>query len=310
MAPFASFIPGTRGAASLQNKLPRIGGPWRILSIIAAAVALGLVLTVGFLWSQLERRYIFFPTREIQYTPEDAGLQYEEVSFDTLGGLELHGWYIPGTPEGGNTTWIWFHGNGGNIGHRVDEIAMLHHHLGVNLFIFDYQGYGRSRGEPTEQGTYQDARAALEYVSNRPGTDADQIVYFGRSLGAAVAVELATEKPPSGLILVSAFSSVSDMARLAFPYLPVGWLLRDRYDSVSRIRQIHTPQLIIHGALDDMVPVGQGKALFEAANEPKSFRVLPGAAHNDTHINGGPGYWDALAEFSASLTAGRQRPTD
>ena len=312
MPPFASFIKGTRQgppsgvqrASSRHSWLQRLRQSWRILFIIAIGLAVGLVLTVGFLWNQLERRYIFFPTAEVPFTPAGAGLKYEEVSFDTGGGLRLHGWYIAGAAEAESSTWIWFHGNGGNIGHRVDELAMLHHRLGVNLFIFDYQGYGQSQGEPTEQGTYQDSRAALEYVSNRPGIDPSQIVYFGRSLGAAVAVELATEKPPSGLILVSPFSSVSDMARVAFPFLPLNRLLKGRYDSVSRIRQIHAPLLIIHGAQDEMVPVGQGRALFEAANEPKTFQVLPLAAHNDTHINGGPGYWDALEEFSASLNAG------
>ena len=307
MAPFASGTPVTSGSIT---RLRRIRRTWRILSIIATGVALGLALTVGILWSQLERRYIFFPTAELQFTPADTGLQYEDVSFHTRGGRQLQGWYIPGTVDTGNTTWIWFHGNGGNISHRVDELAMLHHRLGVNIFIFDYQGYGRSQGEPTEQGTYQDARAALDHVSNRPGIDPSKIVYFGKSLGAAVAVELATEKLPAGLILVSPFSSVSDMARRAFPYLPVGWLLKDRYDSASRIRQIQTPLLIIHGAQDEMVPVDQGRALFEAANDPKIFRLLPGAGHNDTHINGGPGYWDTLEEFSASITAGRQGTAD
>lgn len=306
MAPFASFVPGTGSASGCRSRLGRLRHTWRILSIIALGLALGLVLTVGILWSQLERRYIFFPTTEVGFTPADAGLKYRDVTFDSAGGRKLHGWYVPGAEQAGNTTWIWFHGNGGNIGHRVDELAMLHHRVGVNLFIFDYQGYGQSQGQPTEQGTYQDARAALDYVSNQPEIDAAKIVYFGRSLGAAVAVELATEKPPLGLILVSPFSSVSDMARLAFPYLPLGWLLKDRYDSISRIRRIHIPLLIIHGAQDEMVPVAQGKALFEAANESKTFLALPGAAHNDTHINGGPAYWDALEEFLASLTPGRK----
>ncbi len=277
---------------------------WRVVSIIAIGAALGLVLTVGFLWSQLERRYIFFPTRDVQFTPEDAGLRYEDISFGAPGGLQLHGWFIPGKGEAGNTTWIWFHGNGGNIGHRVDELAMLHHRLGVNLFIFDYQGYGRSQGEPTEQGAYQDARAALEYVSNRPTVDAEKIVYFGRSLGAAVAVELATESPPAGMVLVSPFTSVSDMARLAFPYLPVGWLLKDRFHSISRIRDLQTPLLVIHGGQDETVPVKQGRALFEAANEPKTFQLAPGAGHNDIFVNGGSAFWDALENFRVSLAGG------
>ena len=274
------------------------------MSIIAIGSALGLVLTVGILWTQLERRYLFFPTRDVQFTPEDAGLQYEDISFGSLGEVQLHGWFIPGKGEAGNTTWIWFHGNGGNIGHRVDELAMLHHRLGVTVFIFDYQGYGKSPGEPTEQGTYQDARAALEYVSARSSVDADKIVYLGRSLGAAVAVELATESPPAGMVLISPFSSVSDMARLAFPYLPVGWLLKDRYDSISRIRNLQIPLLIIHGAQDETVPFKQGRLLFEAANEPKAFQLAPGARHNDIFVNGGSAFWDALENFRVSLAGG------
>lgn len=281
----------------------RFRSAWRVSVMVAAGLALGSVVTVGFLWSQLESRFIFFPTAEIESTPAGAGLEYEDVFFETGGGRNLHGWYIPGSQGSEGATWIWFHGNGGNIGHRVDELAMLHHRLGVNLFIFDYQGYGRSQGQPTEDGTYQDARAALKHVAGRSSTDPGKIVYFGKSLGAAVAVELAAEQHPAGLILVSPFSSVSDMARLAFPYLPVGWLLKDRYDTMARIRTVQVPLLIIHGARDETVPVDQGRALYEAANQPKTFELLPGAGHNDTHINGGRGYWDALDDFSHALTA-------
>ncbi len=298
MAPLPASASGQR---SVRQRIRRA---WRVVFIIAIGSALGSVLMVGILWSQLERRYIFFPTREVQFTPEDAGLRYEDISFGVAGGLQLHGWFIPGDGEAGNTTWIWFHGNGGNIGHRVDELAMLHHRLGVNLFIFDYQGYGRSQGKPSEQATYRDARAALEYVSNRPSVDPDKIVYFGRSLGAAVAVELATESPPAGMVLVSPFTSVSDMARLAFPYLPVGWLLKDRYDSIARIRNLQTPLLIIHGAQDETVPFKQGMALFEAANEPKTFQLAPGAGHNDIFVTGGSAFWDALEKFRVSLAGG------
>ena len=172
------------------------------------------------------------------------------------------------------------------------------------MFIFDYQGYGRSEGEPTEQGTYLDARAALEYVVARPGTDPKKIVYFGRSLGAAVAVELATEEPPSGMVLISPFSSLEEMGRLAFPHLPVGWILKGRYDSMSRISRIHTPLLIIHGDQDQTVPIEQGRTLYTAANEPKFFCQLTIAGHNDTYLNGGSAYWDALEGF---VKAGKKR---
>jgi len=270
---------------------------WRITGIIAGGMALGMVLILGFLWGRLEQRYVFFPSDNVQSTPADVGLKYEDVFFNTDGGRQLHGWYVPGEDEARNATWIWFHGNAGNIGHRVDELAIFRYRIGVNMFIFDYQGYGRSQGEPTEQGTYRDARAALEYVVARPAVDPQKIVYFGRSLGAAVAVELATEEPPAGVVLISPFASLEEMGRLAFPHLPVGWILKGRYDSMSRISRIHTPLLIIHGDQDQTVPVGQGRALYLAANEPKSFRLLPIAGHNDTYLNGGSAYWDALEGF-------------
>ena len=250
-------------------------------------------------WPLIERRFVFFPTEEIVQTPAAVGLTYEEVFFTTSDGLRLHGWFVPGN---GDVTWVWFHGNGGNIGHRVDELALFHHKLGVNQFIFDYRGYGRSEGTPSEKGTYQDARAAMAYLHSRPDVDAGKIVYFGRSLGAAVAVELAGSHPPLGLVLVAAFSSMEDMARLTFPFLPVGLLVKGHYDSLSRIREIQSPLLVMHGDLDSTVPLSQGEKLFNSANGPKRFHVLTGADHNDTYLVG-QGYWEALDEFLATLSA-------
>ena len=238
-----------------------------------------MVLLVG-LWSQLERFFVFFPTAEVRYTPGDVGLDYEEVFFPTLDGVRLHGWYVPGDSE---TTLLWFHGNGGNIGHRVDELAMVHARLGANVLIFDYRGYDNSEGSPSERGIYRDARAALAYLKTRPGLDPEQVVYFGRSLGAAVAIELAGDQPPAGLVLVAPFASLGDMARVAYPFLPLNWLLGNRYNSVTRVSQLHQPLLILHGDQDEIVPLSQGEQLHQAANPPKSFQVLPGAGHNDTY---------------------------
>jgi hypothetical protein len=251
------------------------------------------------LWHQLEKRFVFFPTSQIVETPGQAGLAYEDVSFITEDRRRLHGWFVPGTNR---ATWLWFHGNGGNVSHRVEELALMHHRLGVNLFIFDYRGYGNSDGRPTEWGTYRDARAALGYLQGRPGVAPGEVIYFGHSLGAAVAVELAAAYPPLGLILVSPFASVSDMARLTFPLLPVTWLVRNTYDSSARIPNVRCPLLVIHGDRDDTVPLSQAKKLFDRANPPKHFRLLPGAGHNDTFTTGGSAYWDALAEFQAELS--------
>ena len=287
------------GGWSRKGVMRRLG---RLGAAVVIGIALGTAVLAVIIWTQIEKRFLFFPTQEIAYTPGQAGLDYEEAFFFTQDGLRLHGWYVPGRTD---VTWLWFHGNGGNISHRVDEMALIQQRLGVNQFIFDYQGYGRSEGRPTEQGTYRDARAALEYLQNRPDGAADRIVYFGRSLGAAVAVELATSQPPLGMVLVSPFASVGDMARLTTPFFPVRWpvqwLVGNRYDSLARIGRVDRPLLILHGDQDQTVPVSQGKKLFEAANSPKQFRLLAGAGHNDTYSTGGAEYWDALTEFMAAL---------
>ena len=270
----------------------------------AAGLVLGLWVFMGFLWAQIETRFLFFPTRELAVHPGMVGLSYEDIYITTDGGRRLHGWFIPGKTPDTAVTWLWFHGNGGNISHRVEEMAMVHHRLGVNLLIFDYQGYGQSEGTPTEQGTYADAGAALKYLKQRPGIATDRIVYFGRSLGAAVAVNLAAAEPPLGLVLVSPFTSVEDMAKLLYPLLPVGWFTGGKYDSAAAIGQVHRPVLIIHGALDETVPPAQGEKLFRAANEPKQLLMLPAASHNDTFTQGGERYWNTLARFIADLATG------
>ncbi|PKB71431.1 MAG: hypothetical protein BZY87_06000 [SAR202 cluster bacterium Io17-Chloro-G6] len=254
------------------------------------------------LWSQLEKRFVFFPVAELLYTPSDAGLEYEDVRFHTSDGMTLQGWFIPGDPErGSDLTWLWFHGNGGNLGHRVDELAQAHHRTGDNIFIFDYRGYGRSEGKPSEKGTYLDSRAAVEYLLSRPDADPNRIVYLGHSLGAAVAVELALTQPPLAMVLVSPFTSVRDMAKLTLPFPPAGWLVRNHYDTISRIQRLNMPVLVLHGELDETVPISQGRKLYDAANQPKSFQMLEGAAHDDTFQIAGEQYWRAIKSFLAGV---------
>ena len=198
-------------------------------------------------------------------------------------------------------TWLWFHGNAGNIGHRLENLKLLHSKLAVNIFIFDYRGYGRSQGRPSEQGTYLDAEAALACLRSRGNGSAERIVYLGRSLGAAVAVELATRHAPYGLILESPFPSIPYMARETLPFLPVWPFLRTRYDSLAKVGKLKTPLLVLHGDKDDVVPIKGAKKLFDEAREPKEFYTIHGAGHNDTYIVGGQAYFDELAGFIGRL---------
>ena len=274
----------------------------------AVAILAGIVWPGVSLLDFLERQFIFFPSSQVQRTPADVGVPYEDVQFETEDGLSLNGWFIPApattTPsESGSAdvTLLWLHGNGGNISHRVDDLSLFHHLAGVNVFIFDYRGYGRSQGKPSEEGVYRDSRAALSYLASREDAKDSRLVYFGRSLGAAVAVELALHRQPHGMILHSPFISISDLGRDLYPYSPIRFLAGNRFDSLSRVGQYRGPLLVIHGEADEIIPTEHGRRLYEAANQPKSFHEIPGATHNDgLGVTGGE-MWNALRDFLGSL---------
>ncbi len=256
----------------------------------------------------LERQFIFFPMSPVERTPADLGIPFDDVYFDTDDGYTLNGWFIPAssadaTSSAANAdiTLLWFHGNAGNIGHRVDDLALFHHLQGVNVFIFDYRGYGNSQGKPSERGVYQDSRAALAHLAGREDVDPDRIVYYGRSLGAAVAVELALHHRPDGMVLYSPFTSLNDMGAALYTFSPVRLLAGNRLDSLSRIRQYHGPLLVIHGEADEIIPIEQGRALYDAAPGPTYFYQLPWAYHNDRLGDAGSGLWAAVNAFLSSL---------
>jgi len=263
------------------------------------------------LWSWAEKRFLFFPEREVAGTPAQAGLQYEDAYLTTADGLRLHGWFLPAPPHiaGPNAqTWLWFHGNGGNLGTRIGQLEQAHHLLGVHQFIFDYRGYGNSQGRPTERGTYLDARAALEHLKSRPGVNPERIVYFGHSLGAAVAIELAVQHPPAGIALVAPFSSIKDMAKLTLRLPMLSWLVNGHYNSLRRIRRVRAPLLVLHGELDEIVPHWQGIKLYQAANRPKRFVTLHGASHNNAQYVAGHILAQALVDFRNGLAVGDVAP--
>ena len=246
----------------------------------------------------IDKRFIFFPERELQSDPSRWGLEYEEVHFPAADGVKLHGWYVPGNKD---VTWIWFHGNAGNISDRLENLTLLNSRLGVNIFLFDYRGYGLSEGTISEEGTYRDAQGALDYVRSREGIDTGNILYFGRSLGSAVAVWLATQQQPYGLVLESPFASIRDMAQLVHPRLPLYLLVRTKYDSLSRIGRVSAPVLVIHGDKDETIPLSQAQKLYDAAQDPKQLYIIPGADHNNTYLVGGESYFRVLDDFMAGL---------
>jgi len=268
--------------------------------------AIFFLLPIGplmFWGCRMEDKFIFYPTSNIEQIPRDAGLAFEDVYFTTADGVRVNGWWVP--YPGARITLLWFHGNAGNISHRVDGLKRLHDKVNANVFIIDYRGYGRSEGTVSERGTYEDARAALQYLRSRKDLDPKSIVFFGQSLGAAVATELAVREECLALVLEAPFASIREMARVVFPLLPIGPLLRTRYDVAEKIKVVKAPVLVLQGDRDEVIPVEQGKKVFAAASAPKEFYTVRGAGHNDTFIVGGDAYFEAVKGFIKRAAAGR-----
>ena len=260
--------------------------------------------------AMLESRFLYFPAPAPRTTPAAAGLPFEDVTFPAADGTRLHGWFLPGAAA--RPLVLFCHGNAGNIGDRLDSLAFFHE-LGLPVFIFDYRGYGRSAGRPSEEGTYSDARGALAWLETR-GRLPQDMIYLGRSLGAGVALQLALERPPAGLVLESAFTSVAAMGRLHYPVLArlLGWLLDADYDSLGKIARLEAPLLLVYGTADGIVPMAMGEELFARAREPKRLLRLPGKRHNDPFFAAGDVYREAWLNFLAGPGEDRfpSAPTD
>jgi len=244
-------------------------------------------------WEISEKGIVFFPDPYLVGAPADLGLEYEDVFFHTADGVRLHGWWVP---QPGAPVLVWFHGNAGNISHRLENIKLLHDLVGVQVFIFDYREYGRSQGGISREGTFRDAAAAWDYVTRTRKTAAPDIILFGRSLGTVLATDLAVQHLCRGLILESPFTNSSEMARQLAPFL-FDWRPKVPYDNLGKIPRVCVPVLIIHGSQDEIIPVEMGRRVFAAANSPKDLYIIPGAHHNDTYIVGGREYFNRLRSF-------------
>lgn len=248
--------------------------------MIYALMTVGIILFITFFVRWFEWSNIYFPYKFLGSAPSAIGLSYEDVYFETSDGANLNGWFVP--CDNPRATVIFCHGNAGNISHRLDIIRMLNS-LGLNVFIFDYRGYGKSSGWPSEKGTYLDLLAAHDYVLNRDDVDKEKIILYGKSLGGAVAAEVATKNGFYAVILDSVFTSTVDMAREIFPFLPVDLIITIKYDTISKIDELSMPKLVIHSKDDEIVPFSHGEKLFEKAKEPKEFYAMHGG-HNDAII--------------------------
>lgn len=271
-----------------------------LITLLAGYIAICAFVFIG------QSRYLYYPDPDIGLTPSYYNLCHENVFLKTDDEENIHGWFVHSTnnsnvktltrPDTSNTVTVLFcHGNAGNIGDRVYSIKTFCD-LGLDVFIFDYRGYGRSSGTASEQGTYRDAWAAWRYLVDEKGISPDRILIFGRSLGGAVAAWLAEKVNPGMLVLESTFTSVPDMARHMFPFLPSKFLCRFKYNTIDVIAKIRCPVIIAHSQDDEMIPIQHGKRLFERAAQPKKL-VLMNGTHNSGGIDADSSYKSILAGY-------------
>lgn len=272
---------------------------WTILKIAAAAGTVYGGITTWVFCSQ--NGLVFSPRSELADTPDGNGLTFEDVWLENALGTEIHGWWIP--CEETERVLLFCHGNGGNVSHLMDSYRIFHD-LGLSVLVFDYSGYGLSGGKPSERATRADALAAWNWLADTRRTEPRDIIVFGRSLGGGVAARLAADlaeqgEEPGGLILESTFTSLTDMGAMRFPWLPVRWLIRHRYDSMRALSGVRTPTLFLHSPDDELVPYAMGRELYESYEGSKLFWGLTGD-HNYGFLTS-PGYADGFRRFLAGL---------
>jgi fermentation-respiration switch protein FrsA (DUF1100 family) len=266
----------------------------KLLLVIAGAY----LLLVAFVYlTQASMLYLpNIPGRELLAAPAAVGLDYEDITLDASDGVSVHGWFVPSDSP---RVLLYFHGNAGNISHRLYSIKEFHD-LGLSVFIIDYRGYGQSSGKPTEQGLYRDGEAAWRYLTGERGIAPEDIIVFGRSLGGSVASWIAAREKTAALIVESSFTSVPDIGQDAYPWLPVRWLSRFEHSTRNEVAKATCPVLVVHSRDDEIIPFHHGQAIYGAANEPKQFLEIRGG-HNDGHAVSATVYSDGIQAFLASL---------
>jgi fermentation-respiration switch protein FrsA (DUF1100 family) len=249
-----------------------------VLKRVARPLLAVVLLFVMLRW--WEHSQVYHPSRELEAAGGDLGRPFEDVHFTAQDGIALHGWFFPAETNSprARLAFLICHGNGGNISHRLGLCAALLE-TGASVFVFDYRGYGQSRGRPGEEGTYRDAQAAHQWLRQK-GFHGAHIIAFGESLGGGVVSELALRETLGGVVLQSTFTSVPDIGQELFPWLPVRWISTIKYDTLSKLPRLRIPVLVMHSREDDLARFQHAEKNFAAASEPKLFCELRGA-HND-----------------------------
>ncbi|MCF7917052.1 MAG: alpha/beta hydrolase [Candidatus Omnitrophica bacterium] len=262
------------------------------------------VIFLGFFFFTkiLQKNNIFFPVDEIGATPKDFNLSFQDIYFKTEDGIKLNGWFVPN--KNAYFTLLFFHGNGGNISHRLHKISQLQK-LGLNIFLIDYRGYGRSQGKPSVSGVYKDAQASLDYLIKEKNIKPDNIILYGESLGTNLAIELAASNKVGGLILEGAFSSGLDMAKTIYPFIP-RIFLPDIFRSSEQIVKVEEPKLFIHSQVDEIVPISLARKLYQLAPEPKQFLEIIGG-HNTAYIDAEEKYLASIDDFIQKIKNQKKR---
>ena len=269
-----------------------------LVSILTIAISVYLVLAL--MLYLFQGRMVFLsnlPDRALGASPSDIGLDYEDVSLTTSDNEHIHGWYVPATNSRG--VLLFFHGNAGNISHRLDSIEIFHE-LDLDILIIDYRGYGQSTGKATEQGTYLDAQAAWDYLINSRRIPADQIIVFGRSLGGAVGAWLGVQHTPAAVIIESSFSSGVDMAHRLYPFLPVRLITRLKYPVADYAARLECPVLVVHSRHDEIIPFTMGQAIYAGVKQQKKFLELRGD-HNNGFLISQEDYIAGLKDFTQAI---------
>jgi len=267
-------------------------------TLAGRALALFTVLLAG-----CENSIIYHPEKYPigLWDTSNMPLPIQDVWFQAEDGVKLHGWYVPS--DEAVATLLFFHGNAGNITHRLENIFFLHH-LKLNVFIFDYRGFGRSEGNPDEEGIQLDSQAAYDTVLTQPGVSVPSLFIFGRSLGGAFAAYTASKNPAAGLILESTFTNAVDMADKMLPIIP-SWFISSKLNTQGYVANLKMPKLFIHGTTDTLIPYTMGRELYKGAAEPKEFYSIVEGGHNNSWQVGGKEYFDTIQEFITRTVAGQ-----